>query len=124
MIDILLVSFGAIFGSNIRFLIYERLRILYMTNQLCILTINTIASFLLGVLISILSRIESSGSSNQFALFFFIGLLGSLSTFSTFVYDLYEFIIKFKFDKAFKLFFISISSATIALAFGFFLGNN
>ena len=124
MIDILLVSFGAIFGSNIRFLIYERLRILYMTNQLCILTINTIASFLLGVLISILPRIESSGSSNQFALFFFIGLLGSLSTFSTFVYDLYEFIIKFKFDKAFKLFFISISSATIALAFGFFLGNN
>ena len=61
--------------------------------------------------------------SYQLGLFFSIGFLGSLSTFSTFISDLFELCIQFKFDKALKSFFISITLGIVAFAFGWLLGN-
>ena len=120
---ILLVSIGAVFGVNARFIIYQKLKEININGYLIILAINTFSCFLLGLFISILPKIKSLTFSSQLALFFLIGFLGSLSTFSTFVYDLFDLFRKFKFVRAFKSFILSYSLGIIALALGSFLGN-
>ena len=123
MQDILFVSFGAIFGANFRFILYEKFEKNKLIKDFRILIINIFASFLLGFFLSLISRINSFNFSDQLVLFFLVGFLGSLSTFSTFMYELFEMSLKLNFFKALKLFFISFFIAIFALAFGFFLGN-
>ena len=120
---ILLVSIGAIFGVNARFIIYQKLKEININGYFIILAINTFSCFLLGLFISILPKIKSLTFSSQLALFFLIGFLGSLSTFSTFVYDLFDLCLKLKFFKALKLFSFSLSLGIFALALGSSLGN-
>ena len=121
--DILLVSFGAVFGANARFIIYQKLKVINMSEYLIILIINTLSSFLLGLFISIFSKLVFFNFSSQIVLFFLIGFLGSLSTFSTFVYDLFDLCVKFKFFKALKIFSFSFSLGIFALALGSSLSN-
>tara|TARA_B100000945_G_C20141997_1_gene484352 strand:- start:304 stop:675 length:372 start_codon:yes stop_codon:yes gene_type:complete len=123
MQDIILVSFGAILGSNLRFIIYESLGKYKLKNNLRIVIINTFASFSLGFSLSFIPQISSSNFSYQLVLFFLIGFLGSLSTFSTFVYDLFDMFVQLNFFEALKLFLISIALGIISLVFGLFLGN-
>jgi len=121
--NILLVSLGAVFGANARFIIYQKFKEINTNGYLIILAINTFSSFLLGFFISIFPKIRFFNFSSQFVLFFFIGFLGSLSTFSTFVYDLFDLVLKFKFFRALKSFALSYSLGIIALALGSFFGN-
>ena len=123
VLDILLVAFGAVFGANIRFLIYKKFQKLDINKYFSIVIINSLASFFLGFFLSILPRISYYHFSYQLTLFFSIGLLGSLSTFSTFVYDLFEIFFKLSFFRALKLFLISFSLGIIAVSVGFVLGN-
>ncbi len=118
-----MVSLGAVFGANTRFIISKKLESLNINKHNSILTVNTLASFFLGLFISILPRVGSGRFSNQLALLFLIGFLGSLSTFSTFIYDLFEMFLKLNFFRAIELFLISLVYGIIALAFGFFLGK-
>ncbi len=118
-----MVSLGAIFGSNTRFIIYQKLKGVNINAHLIILSINTFSSFLLGLFISLLPKIRSFNLSSHLALFFVIGFLGSFSTFSTFIYDLFELVEKFKFLRALKLFSFSFSLGIIALILGSLLGN-
>ena len=120
--NFLLVSFGAVFGANIRYIIYKKLEKINLSKNYIILLINTSSSFFLGLFLTILSKNSSLSYSYQLGLFFSIGLLGSLSTFSTFICDLYELFIHLKFYKALKLFIISITLGIISFAIGFFLG--
>ena len=122
--DLLLVSFGAILGANIRFIIFQKFERLNINKNSIILLINTFSSFLLGLSLSILSKIDYLIYSYQLGIFFLIGLLGSLSTFSTFIYDLYECLMKLKFYQAFKLFVFSLTTGVLAFALGFLLGMN
>ena len=122
--DILLVSFGAVFGANARFIIYQKLKERNINKYLIILSINTCSCFLLGFFLSILPKTEFFYFSYQLVLFFLIGFLGSLSTFSTFVYDLFHLIQKFKFIQALKLFALSLSLGIIALLLGFLFATN
>ena len=119
--DLLLISFGAILGANIRFIIFEKFEKLNLSKNSIILVINTFSSFLLGLFLSILSKIDYLTYSYQLGIFFLIGLLGSLSTFSTFIYDLYELFIQLKFHRALKLFIISLTSGILSFTVGFFL---
>ena len=121
--DILLVSFGALLGVNIRFVIYQEFEKLNIRKYYSILVINTLASFFLGLFLSILTRINSYDFSYQLGLFVSIGFVGSLSTFSTFVYDLFDFFLQYKFFRALKLFVLSLSLGLTALAFGSFIGD-
>ena len=120
---IILVSSGAVFGVNARFIIYQKLKEININGYFIILAINTFSCFLLGLFISILPKIKSLTFSSQLAFFVLIGFLGSLSTFSTFVYDLFDLCLKSKFCKALKLFSFSFSSGIFALALGSSLGN-
>ena len=121
--NILLVSIGAVFGVNARFIIYQKLKQININRYFIILAINTFSCFLLGLFISILPKIKSLTFSSQLAFFVLIGFLGSLSTFSTFVYDLFDLCLKSKFCKALKLFSFSFSLGIFALALGSSLGN-
>ena len=120
---ILLVSIGAVFGVNARFIIYQKLKEINTNGYLIILAINTFSCFILGLFISILPEIKSLTFASQLALFFLIGFLGSLSTFSTFVYDLFDLCRKFKYFKALKIFSFSFSLGIFALALGSSVGN-
>ncbi len=123
MVEILLVSIGAIVGANIRFKIQNKLGELSLRKDFVILIINTFASFSLGLFLSLLEQFSSFIYSYKLVLFFSIGLLGSFSTFSSFVYDLFELCLQFKFFRALRLFIVSVSLGIIAFAFGFFLSN-
>ena len=120
--DIILISFGAVLGSNTRFIIYKKLNELNISKNSIVLIINVFSSFSLGLFLSILHEIGSVSYSSKLVLFFSIGLLGSLSTFSSFIYDLYDLFIQLKFYIALKLFIISLTSGLLAFAVGFLLG--
>ncbi len=121
--NLLIVSFGAVFGSNFRFLIYTRLDNIKIKKDLIILIINCLASFLLGLSYSILSSLTNTKFSYELGLFFLIGLLGSMSTFSTFIYDLFQLSFQFRFFRLFNLFFTSLVLGLIFLAFGSLIGG-
>ena len=123
MQDILLVSCGAIFGANLRFLIYKKLEKFDLAKEFSILTINTIACFLFGLFVSVMSRIRLLDFSYQLVLFISVGFLGSFSTFSTYVYDLFDLFIQFKFLRALKLCLYSLVLGIISIAVGFLLGS-
>ena len=120
---ILLVSIGAVFGVNARFIIYQKLKEININEYFIILAINTFSCFLLGLFISILPKIKSLTFSSQLALFFLIGFLGSLSTFSTFVYDLFDLVLQYRFFTALQLLTFSFSFGIIAVALGSLLTN-
>tara|TARA_Y100001968_G_C19043410_1_gene565643 strand:- start:67 stop:456 length:390 start_codon:yes stop_codon:yes gene_type:complete len=121
--EIFLVSLGACFGANTRFLICNQLYKKKICNQYVILIINILASFFLGFYLSILPRISFLNFSYQLSLFFSIGFLGALSSFSTFVYDLFDLLLKLKFVRAIRIFIFSYSLGIIALGIGFLLGH-
>ena len=123
MAEIFFVSIGAIIGANIRFRIHNKLRNLNLRKDFLILVINTLASFCLGLFLSLLEQFRAFTYYYQLVLFFSIGFLGSLSTFSSFVYDLFDLCLQLEFFRALKLFIFSSSIGIIAFAFGFFLGN-
>ena len=121
MYEFLFVSFGAILGANARFLILGNLKNLNLEKDVPILIINTIASFCLGLFLSIIDKFGSFIYSYQLGLLFSVGFLGSFSTFSSFIYDLFELSVEFKFYKGLKLFITSYFLGISAFAFGFFL---
>ncbi|WP_332299676.1 CrcB family protein [Prochlorococcus marinus] len=123
MKDVFLVSIGAAFGANMRFILYKKLEKLKIANYVAILIINNFSSFLLGFFLSAVPQIRYFNFSFELVLFFSIGFLGSLSTFSSFIHNLFDLFIKFKFFRALKLLIISIASGIVSLAFGLFLSN-
>ncbi len=122
--SILLISFGAILGSNFRLFIYNRLdKFFVIRKHYKVLFINNFASFILGLFLSISTRLININDLNNIYLLFSIGFLGSLSTFSTFIYDLFEISAKCKLINSIQFIVISISFGLIALWLGYLLGN-
>ena len=123
MIDILVVSFGAVLGANIRFFIYEKLEKMNMEKEFRILIINTFSCFLLGLFLSFMPRVGSLKFADQFLILISVGLLGSLSSFSTFVYDLFQLCLSYKLYKTLKMLFITLFFGVLSLLFGLVLGK-
>ena len=119
----LLVAIGAIFGSNTRFIIYEKLDRFHFEKDIKILFINCLSSFFLGLFLALSSHLIELSYFDQIGLFFSIGFLGSLSTFSTFIYDLFELSLLLKFNRALIIFGSSLFLGIIFFAFGGSLGN-
>ena len=121
--DVLLITFGAVLGANIRFLIYQKLEKINLSNHHIILLINTFSSFLFGLFLSFSSQMDSFAYPYNSGLFFLIGLLGSLSTFSAFISDLYNLFIQLEFYRALRLFMISLTLGILSFAAGFLIRN-
>ena len=122
----LLVSLGAILGSNIRFYIYERLgKIFFVSKYLRIVFINNFASFLLGFFYSFLIKSYANPLqyTNYLLLLVSIGFLGSLSTFSSFIYDLFDLLSQNKYFTAINLTIFSLVFGLGFLYLGFVLAD-
>ena len=123
MVEILIVSLGAILGANTRFKISAKLENFNLKPDTYILIINTFSSFCLGFFIALADLLSAYIYSYQLALFFSIGFIGSMSTFSSFVHNLYELCSQSKFFKALNLFITSLLFGILAFVFGSFLVN-
>ena len=122
LINFILISFGAILGANLRFLITTKISLFGENKATRVLLVNLIASFIIGLSIPIM--LNNNLSSNQNLTFLFlIGFIGSLSTFSTFINDLYELTIKKNFKTSTILIFLSILLGLIFLYMGYLLSS-
>ena len=119
---LLLVSFGAILGSNVRFFIFNSLDEFFIKKQVKIILINNLASFLLGFFSAIINN-NSLDYSSKLGSLIIIGFLGSLSTFSTYIYDLFELSCSFQFSKMIRMLLSSIIFGLLFLSIGVFVGN-
>ena len=97
-----LLALGAILGSLLRFLIIYKWQQNYITGELRIILINSIASFLLGFIVSFEHRLQDS-SYSPLIFFLTVGLLGSLSTFSTFILELIHILLSYRWRQFFRL---------------------
>ena len=120
LINFILISFGAILGANLRFLIITKISLFGDNKATRVLIANLIASFLIGLSIPIMLNNNLNYNQNLTFLFL-IGFIGSLSTFSTFINDLYELIIKKNFKHSAILIFLSIFLGLIFLYMGYLL---
>ena len=121
--SILLVSFGGILGSNVRFFLFQSLNKFFINKKLEIIFINNLASFFLGFFSALLTNDNFLEYSYQIGLLIVIGFLGALSTFSTFIYDLFELACNFKFSKMMKMLIISMAFGLLSVSVGFLLGQ-
>ena len=110
--SISIVLLGSTFGLIIRLLVQENLKINIGFNIQNTSIINLIASFFLGILVSL------NFLNNNILLLFYTGFLGCFSTFSSFIYQLF---VLFQKRKYIRLFFHYLE--VIFLSFiSFYLG--
>lgn len=122
LINFILISFGAVLGANLRFLIITKISLFGKNKASRVLLANLISSFIIGLSIPIM--LNNNLSYNQNLIFLFlIGFIGSLSTFSTFINDLYELTIKKNFKNSAILIFLSIFLGLIFLYMGYLLSS-
>ena len=94
--SIIIVLFGSTCGLLLRIFIQNNLKINVGFNIQNISIVNLIASFFLGILVSL------DFDNNNILLLFYTGFLGCFSTFSSFIYQLF---VLFQQRKFMRLFF-------------------
>ena len=110
--SIIILLFGSTFGLILRIFIQNNLKINLGFNIQNTSIVNFIASFFLGILVSLNFR------NNNVLLLFYTGFLGCFSTFSSFIYQLF---ILYKKRKFLRLFFHYIEVIVLSFVF-FYLG--
>ncbi len=116
-----LIAFGAIPGSLIRFKLLTNNLFRFPEKYLNILFVNTLATFLLGLLYGLNNQCNSGALFSKLTLFLGIGFLGSLSTFSTFIYEAFD-LFRFRRRSESLLFLIlSVVGGLLALRIGYLL---
>tara|TARA_B100000963_G_scaffold190124_1_gene165432 strand:- start:485 stop:868 length:384 start_codon:yes stop_codon:yes gene_type:complete len=116
-----IISIGSILGANLRHLILTRLGSKKLNNRGRLLLINSIASMILGISISLNNY--NNILYREFIILFLIGFAGSLSTFSTFIHDLFKLSIKRKYKDITIIIFSSVFLGLISILIGLFVGN-
>ena len=117
---IFMISLGAIFGINTRYLIIKKFKYFNLRNDIKILIINLISAFLLGISFPIIYQ-ENNLNSNLYC--FLISFFTSFSTFSSFIYDLFSLIKKRKFKRLIFILIFSIPVGLIVFYLGYLINN-
>ncbi|WP_414153585.1 fluoride efflux transporter FluC [Prochlorococcus sp. MIT 1341] len=117
------VSIGACFGTLARFNFVRYFQSIYELTFLGTLTVNILASFALGLFISIEPLVFSQASLNSLILFFGVGFLGSLSTFSSFILDILQSIFDDRYKDAILIFLFSLIGGFVAIVIGYSIGK-
>ncbi len=120
--SILLITIGAISGAWVRWKITENIQNTYLKSW-STFSVNIISTFFLGLLLSLLGRIESADVKINLSLLIGLGFLGSLSTFSTFIMDLLETMFNQKWKQSILLLLSSIFGGLLMASLGYKLGN-
>ena len=121
-INIILISFGGILGTNIRYIFITRFKSKYINQKVKVLFLNLISSFILGLSYDSLLNFNLS-SDSKFLYSFLFSFIGSLSTFSTFVYDMYKLVLNKKYKNLIILVLTSIILGLLFFCIGFFYLN-
>lgn len=117
---ILMISLGAIFGVNARYLIIKKFIYFNLRNDIKILIINLISAFLLGISFPIIYQ-ENNLNSNLYS--FLFAFFTSFSTFSSFIYDIFSLIKKRKFKRLIFILIFSIPVGLIIFYLGYLINN-
>ena len=113
--SIIIVLFGSTFGLILRMFIQNNLKINVGFNIQNTSIVNLIASFFLGIFISL------SYLNNNILLLFYTGFLGCFSTFSSFIYQLFVLFQKRKFISLFFHYTEVVILSFICFYLGYFL---
>ena len=116
--SIIFVLFGSTVGLIIRMFIQENLKINTGFNIQNTSIINFIASFFLGILVSL------NLINKNILLLFYTGFLGSFSTFSSFIYELFVLLQKRQFVYLFFHYLEVIIISFICFYSGYYLVQN
>ncbi len=115
----LLVSFGAVLGSWMRFKVVNFIDFYFPGNYFGTLLVNLVSTFSLGFFFAHTTGIVLENIS----LFFVVGFLGSLSTFSTFIVELLELLQGNRLRECLLLAGGSICLGLLVMSLGYFIGN-
>lgn len=121
-INIILISFGGILGTNIRYIFITRFKSKLINQKVKVLFLNLISSFILGLSYNSLLNFNLS-SDSKFLYSFLFSFIGSLSTFSTFVYDMYKLALNKKYKNLIILVLTSIILGLFFFCAGYFYLN-
>ena len=113
--SIIIILVGSTFGLILRMFIENNLKINVGFNIQNTSVVNLIASFFLGILVSL------NFLNNDILLLFYIGFLGCFSTFSSFIYQLFILFQKRKFMRLFFHYLEIVILSFICFYLGYFL---
>lgn len=119
---IISVAIGGAFGAVARYLInISPLQKLFQRSPFPTFFINILGSFLIGVLLILLTDKFAVGENLRLALI--VGFLGAFTTFSTFEAEIWVLIEENQFLTAFLYLFLSVVVGFIGIAFGIWLAR-
>ncbi len=121
----LYVSTGAVLGAWLRSFLVRKFASYYLSSSCLTTIVNVIASFSLGLVISLKTNIKYDFFffSYEFSLFSSVGFLGSFSTFSTFILDSFNLLIDGRIKDFARFSLCSLCIASFATLVGLKLGK-
>ncbi len=117
------VSFGAVLGAWLRMKVTRTFERIQISKKWGILTVNILATFLLGFVLALLSKNINLTHTSLFYLFVCVGFLGSLSTFSTFIFEFMDVLRKRHWLQGLYFGLASLIGGFLAAASGYGIGN-
>ena len=122
LIYFFIISAGSLLGANLRYLILNKFKSIKLNISKRLLFINSIASLILGISLS-LNNVSSSKDLSEAYILFLIGFAGSLSTFSSFINDLFKLSIKGKYKDISIIIFLSVFLGLLSISLGLLVVN-
>ncbi len=119
-----LVSSGAILGTWIRFNLVAYAQAIFGKAYWGNFIVNILASFFLGLFVSIKSSYFLHGIYNSLILFLGAGFLGSMSTFSSFILDILQSSYKGQYQEAIEILLYSLFFGCFAVWIGSAIANS
>ena len=122
LINLSIISVGSLFGANLRYIFLTKFHSIRLNKRSRLLLINSIASIILGLALS-LNDESNSRMYGELIILFLIGFSASLSTFSSFINDLFKLSIKKQYKDVSIIIFLSISLGLLSISLGLMLGS-
>ena len=122
LINLSIISVGSLFGANLRYIFLTKFHSIRLNKRSRLVLINSIASIILGLALS-LNDESNSRMYSELIILFLIGFSASLSTFSSFINDLFKLSIKKRYKDFLIIIFLSISLGLLSLLLGLLLGS-
>ena len=122
LINLSIISVGSLFGANLRYIFLTKFHSIRLNKRSRLLLINSIASIILGLALS-LNDESNSRMYGELIILFLIGFSASLSTFSSFINDLFKLSIKRKYKDISIIIFLSVFLGLLSISLGLLVVN-